>query len=341
METHVDSSKVYEVCQKVCRSWSWASNTALCSKGTRILVGWDANVVDVMILAQTDQVVHTQVLFKLDQKSIFVSFVYADNYYKKRRDLWQNLVMHRSFMRNKPWVMMGDFNSHLSYEDTSVGSSTFHIGNREFKECVNEIEMFDINSSGLHFTWSNKHQDSGIIFRKLDRVMCNINCLDVFPNAAAYFHPYRVSDHAPCILKLPEVSREKPKPFKFVNLVADKRGFLEEVQRIWSTCIDGHHMFQVVRKLKLLKAPLRKILYQQGNLHQNVINMRKQLDECQVSMDGDPLNGDLISEHGRLLQLYKDAVRDEGMFLKQKSKVDWLEVGDSNTKNQSKPDFFY
>ncbi|KAI3695419.1 hypothetical protein L1987_78416 [Smallanthus sonchifolius] len=295
METHVDSSNVYNVCKKVCRTWCWATNAACCEKGTRIMVGWDPNMVDVMILSQSNQVMHTQIVFKLDQKSLFCSFVYADNYYKNRRTLWQNLCVHHSFVHDKPWVIMGDFNSSLFHDDMLHGSSTLSIGSRDFKVCIDTIEVFDVNRSGLHFTWSNKQQIGGAIFKKIDRILGNVHLIDVFPSAAAYFLPYRLSDHTPCILKLPSVTRDKPKPFKFVNLVADKKGFLDEVKRVWSKDQPGHRMFQVVKKLKWLKTPLRKLFFQQGNLHEKVKNTRKELDDCQLAIDGDPLNEALVA----------------------------------------------
>ncbi|XP_022007491.1 uncharacterized protein LOC110906701 [Helianthus annuus] len=322
METHVDSSNVSKVCQKIFNAWFWTTNASCCIKGTRIMLGWDPNVVDVMVLSQTDQVIHTQVIFKLDRKSLFCSFVYADNHYRNRRDLWHNLGGHNSFMKDKPWVIMGDFNAYLFHDDTSTGASTYNIGSREFKECVNNIEVSDVNSTGVHYTWTNNQRQSGTILKKLDRIMCNINCVTEFLNARAYFHPFRVSDHSPCILKLPNVSRDKPRPFKFVNLIAEKQGFLEEVNQIWSKDIAGFRMYQVVMKLKLLKTPLRKPFFQQGNLHENVKMARKELDECQLRRDQDPANDDVLAKHGVLLQKYKDAVHDEALFLQQKSKVD-------------------
>ncbi|XP_021984667.1 uncharacterized protein LOC110880453 [Helianthus annuus] len=305
METHVDASKVYEVCKKVCPSWSWVSNVSCCSKGTRIMVGWEANLVDVMILDQSDQ---------------------------NRRSLWENLCRHHSFMKDKPWALMGDFNCSLFLDDSLAGSSTSNIGMEKFKECVNSIEVLDINSSGLHFTWSNKQQDTRAIFKKIDRILGNMKFIDTFQSASALFHPYRISDHTPCILVLPNIVRDKPKPFKFVNLLADKKEFMGEVERVWGTDIRGVTMFQVVRKLKLLKTPMRKLMQQQGNLHERVKRVRKEMDDCQRELDGNPTNGELMKKQSEVLQLYKIAVRDEALFLQQKSKVDWLALGDSNTR---------
>ncbi|XP_021979688.1 uncharacterized protein LOC110875795 [Helianthus annuus] len=321
METHVDASKVSDVCRKVCNSWSWPSNAVCCSKGTRIMVGWDANLVDVMMLSQSDQVMHTQVVFKLDQKTLFCSFVFADNHYKNRRLLWSNLCIHHSFMKDNPWVVMGDFNSSLFLEDSLASTSSSSIGMRDFKECVNKIEVFDINSSGLHYTWTNK-QKQGAVFKKIDRILGNNSFIDHFPTAAASFHPYRISDHSPCILGLPNVTKEKPKPFKFVNLLVNKKGFSDEVKRVSDTQVQGFMMYQVVQKLKALKRPMRKLFKQQGNLHEKVKVARKNLDDCQRALDADPTRLELKNQHATFVSMYMEAVKDEALFMQQKSKVD-------------------
>ncbi|XP_022030858.1 uncharacterized protein LOC110931789 [Helianthus annuus] len=332
METHVDSSKVYEVCKKVFHDWSWASNASCCMKGTRIIIGWDANVVDVMILDQSDQVIHTQIMFKVDKKSFFCSFIYADNNYKNRRILWQNLYGHHSFIWDKPWGLMGDFNAATFLEDSLSGSSSTNIASREFKECLEKVEVFDVNCYGLHFTWTNRRDKGDAVYKKIDRILGNVHLIDAFPAAAAYFHPYRISDHTPCFLLLPNVARDRPKPFKFVNLLAEKDGFLDEVKQVWSKEVDGFRMFQVVNKLRMLKTPLRKLFYKLGNLHGKVVSARKALDDCQISKDADPLNNELNVQHGQLLQEYKDDVHDKSSYLQQKSKVEWLSLGDTNSK---------
>ncbi|GJY04715.1 hypothetical protein Tco_0370655 [Tanacetum coccineum] len=53
----------------------------------------DSNLhdVDVVVLTQDDQVIHTRVWLKMERKEIFCSFVYAHNKYNQWRSLWRNL----------------------------------------------------------------------------------------------------------------------------------------------------------------------------------------------------------------------------------------------------------
>ncbi|GKE35117.1 RNA-directed DNA polymerase, eukaryota, reverse transcriptase zinc-binding domain protein [Tanacetum coccineum] len=152
LESHVDVAAVYDTCKKVCSRWKWTSNGSLCSKGSWIILGWNDDLVDVMIMAQTNQVMHVQMNTRADHKTLFCSFVYVDDYYIDRHVLWTNLVGHTRLMRNRPWVLLGDFNHALNLEDHSAGGYKPNSVMREFKECVQTIEVADVNSTGLHFT---------------------------------------------------------------------------------------------------------------------------------------------------------------------------------------------
>ncbi|XP_022014985.1 uncharacterized protein LOC110914504 [Helianthus annuus] len=143
LETHVDPCNLSNICKSVFRSWHWSSNGARCSKGTRIIVGWNPCVFDVMVLSQTDQVMHLQLFFKQEKKMMFCSIIYAANYYVSRRDLWSQLSLHKVLVRDDPWVMLGDFNSALHLEDKSMGCSSVSASMREFQDCVADVEMID------------------------------------------------------------------------------------------------------------------------------------------------------------------------------------------------------
>ncbi|GJY33938.1 hypothetical protein Tco_0418407 [Tanacetum coccineum] len=295
LESHVDVSSLYNVCSKVFRSWEWTSNANLCSKGCRIIIGWNKDVVDAMIMSQSSQAVDAKLTNKADQKSLFCTFVYVGNDPKERRHLWADLGLHKMV------------------------------------DCVKHIEVLDINSSGLQYTWNQKPRGKGGTLKKLDRVMGNMEFIDIFSGAHAIFQQYRISDHSPAVLKIPTLDTPKPKPFMFYNFLTHKAKFLETVMDIWKQQVNGYNMFQVVQKMKLLKKPLGKLLHDQGNLHDRVNRLRVELDEVQAAIDKDPFNVVLRDEEAAYIQAFNEAKVDEERFLKQKAKIEWLEVGDSDS----------
>ncbi|GKC43215.1 reverse transcriptase domain-containing protein [Tanacetum coccineum] len=187
-----------------------------------------------------DKVMHICIDFKADKKELFCSFIYAHNRYIQRRELWQNLLVHKNYIRNRPWCITGDFNVSLFADDRSTG-------------------------------------------------------------ACAVFQPYRISDHAPAIIRLPMNSLKKPRPFKFYNLLVHNTRFKEV------------------------------LLYDYGNLNDNVNKLHLELDAAQKGLDADPSNMELREEEAAYLLTFQDALLNQERLLKQKSKVDWLQLGDANT----------
>ncbi|GJQ97557.1 polypyrimidine tract-binding protein homolog 2 isoform X1 [Tanacetum coccineum] len=59
------------------------------------------NEVDVTIINQNDQAVHSRLWLKKEKKEIFCTFVYAHNKYNQRRDLWNALCLHKVFVNNR------------------------------------------------------------------------------------------------------------------------------------------------------------------------------------------------------------------------------------------------
>ncbi|GJU85620.1 sodium/hydrogen exchanger 6, partial [Tanacetum coccineum] len=301
LESHVDVAAVYDTCKKVYNRWKWTSNGGFCSKGSRIILGWNDDLVDVMIIAQTNQVMHVQVNTRADHKTLFCSFVYADNYYIDRRVLWSNLVGHAGLMKNRPWVLLGDFNAAFNLEDHSVVGYEPNAAMREFKECVQATEVADVNSTGLHFTWNQKPKGSNSILKRLIGLWVIFNLMRISPGRLLF------SSHI--------VSQTILLVF-FVSQCVN---------------VDGCAMFRVVKRLKGLKSPLRKLLYNHGNLYERVNKIRIELDEAQKAIDKDHSSSILHEEHAHYLLAFKEVQLDEECFLKQKAKIEWLKACDSNT----------
>nr|GEU84025.1 RNA-directed DNA polymerase, eukaryota, reverse transcriptase zinc-binding domain protein [Tanacetum cinerariifolium] len=122
---------------KVFKAWDWTSNAHLCSKGCRIVLGWNTEVVNIIVLAQTNQAIHMKMIHKTSNEILFCSFIYAGNTTSERRLLWTELGLHKHVVRGCPWVLIGDFNMALNLEDSLSGSSRLNAAMYAFKVCVN------------------------------------------------------------------------------------------------------------------------------------------------------------------------------------------------------------
>nr|GEV41162.1 hypothetical protein [Tanacetum cinerariifolium] len=132
---------------------------------------------------------------------------------KDKRVLWKELQQYTKDIDDKPWVLMGDWN-----------------------ECLEDIEVEDLNSSGVHFTWvQSRHNPSSGILKKI-------------------------------ILIIPKMIKWKHKSFRFINFIVDKPGFLSTVQEEWNIQVEGCRMYSLVKKLKALKFHLKRQSWKYGNI---------------------------------------------------------------------------
>nr|GFA01220.1 hypothetical protein [Tanacetum cinerariifolium] len=181
LETHVKKKDLFRICNRVLRNWDWASNISSCTCGTRIIVGWDPN-------------------------SFFCSFVYVDIHTVDRRSLWKALHKHKLTIKDKPWVILGDFNACLDPSKRSSDCLKVTTAMNDFWDCVSDIEVEDIAMSGLRFTWNKKPGVVEGIFKKLDRVLGNVPFMTSFPTDFALFLPFMLFDHTPDVFVIPEDS---------------------------------------------------------------------------------------------------------------------------------------
>ncbi|GJZ67450.1 RNA-directed DNA polymerase, eukaryota, reverse transcriptase zinc-binding domain protein [Tanacetum coccineum] len=103
-------------------------------------------------------------------RHIYVSYVYGENGVKERLSLWRNLIDHKGMIGDVPWVMLGDFNVILYQNESSNSYNVKGVGMQDFKECVDNLNMGDVNMNGMFFTWIQKRKDprEGVL-KKLDR----------------------------------------------------------------------------------------------------------------------------------------------------------------------------
>ena len=238
-------------------------------------------------------------------------------------------------MGQNPWVIMGDFNTTRFSSERSGGNMLNDTAMNEFHECLFSLELADVPFLGPLFTWMNRQAGTSFIARELDRCLQNECSFDLFPNAFTEVLPPGISDHCPLVTNLkvsPDPGPRKLYPFKFFNFLADHPDFIGLVKEAWSNEVHGTPMFKLTRKLKKVKAILKAFNFRSfGRLHERVVASREALCQAQSAVLNIPSNHMLGENEKSCLKIYHDLAMAEEGFLKQKSRGQWLKLGDQNS----------
>ncbi|KAJ9541740.1 hypothetical protein OSB04_028246 [Centaurea solstitialis] len=332
LESHVRVDSLRTVCSSTFGRWDWVSNQAHSDFGKRIILAWDADCVDVMLLEFHRQFVHCQICVRGAAQTFFLSVVYGDNRGLNRRMLWSGLRKFKAIMGAKPWVIAGDFNCLLFPHDALGGVSRRNSDMDDFALCLEDIEVFDLRFTGIHHTWCQKPQSEGGLKRKLDRILANTDFTSTFEDASSRFLPRGLSDHSPGLLAFTSGVRIRKCAFKFDNFLVNDPNFKSIVRQHWNVNVEGTFMFRVTSKLKLLKSPLRKLRSTYGNLSNKSIALKEELDVVQLAADLDPGNQALENDVKRLRDEYQKSCWADFSAKRQRAKVRWLAEGDANTR---------
>ncbi|XP_074305794.1 uncharacterized protein LOC141641015 [Silene latifolia] len=328
-ETRVRSSAINKVHQSIGAQWTMVHNNDS-HEGGRIWILWDSGNYAVDVLGSEAQVIHTKVTYLPTGVVWWMSMVYGFNRLADRAILWQSIKNMKCCI-NGPWVVMGDFNNVLAMNER-IGSEVSAAEVREFQECVDVCGLNDIPAQGAFFTWTNKQEVGDLKFSRIDRALVTDEWLLHFPNTITMFHPEGLFDHCPCTMTLnPDVARNKT-TFKYFNMWGKDPGFLKIIQDVWSIPLYGVKMFQLAKRLKLLKKPLKAL---NSEAYAGIETSSKvallHLHRMQGQLQLDPTNLGFQQQVKEATDLYRDREGALRSFLSQKAKAQWLSEGDDNT----------
>ncbi|KAJ6356597.1 hypothetical protein OIU78_004652 [Salix suchowensis] len=331
LETRVMPANMSSVQAKLDPHWKFIS--ASTDTNCRIMVGWNAKVMDFHHVNSSSQWITGEILNHNTLTGVRVTFVYGLNNYTARRDLWKYLIEAGEEHRDIPWVILVDFNAILRPSDRDGGSTAWHPQNNEFQDCISQASLQQVPYSGMRLTWHNSQQGENTILKKLDWVFGN-NCFSTkWRNAKATFLPRQDSDHSAMILNMAQRAKRGAATFKFLNFWTTQDNFMDTVKEVWQSQIRGNPLFQITTKLNILKFRLKAI----HNRHTSQISSRvgrakAQWAITQEKVDARPGDMERRQEERKWASTYANLCRDEEAYFKQKSRIQWLKLGDQNTR---------
>ncbi|XP_051116322.1 uncharacterized protein LOC127241355 [Andrographis paniculata] len=302
LETKCTTKYFDDFLQRKLPGWNSSTNFH-CIKGGHIAVFWNPSTASITDIVTKEQCITLDVTSRVSATSVIISFAYGFNSLVKRRGLWNSLLCLGASLQ-KPWLILGDFNSVLEPSGRICGSIVRPYDYKDFLSCVTALGLSDLPSSGCCFTWKNNR-----VWSKLDQAMVNHSWLSSNFVSSVAFLPAGFSDHSPAIVSLFDHVTRKGSPFKFFNMWTTHPSFLDYVKAAWDQPVYGSVQFKLVSKLKLVKIGLSSL----NKLHYSHILERAKaasdaLKQPQVESDAAP---GLYPTENML------ALKDKAIFLQQ------------------------
>ncbi|VFQ88458.1 unnamed protein product [Cuscuta campestris] len=169
-----------------------------------------------------------------------------------------------------------------------------------------------------------------MIFSKLDRALCNVEW-SLKMDTKVKVLSGGVSDHSPLLITNAN-SQRQGHCFRYCNMWSSDSMFHAILTQNWKTDHSQRNMYQLVKNLRALKEPFRKLHSRFKMIHEQVDAARDELWEFQKKIQkGDNQVGVEDKEKELKDKLYK-AIKASYQMKCQQSKQEWITEGDKNSK---------
>ncbi|XP_043710353.1 uncharacterized protein LOC122659288 [Telopea speciosissima] len=165
------------------------------------------------------------------------------------------------------------------------------------------------------------------------RVMVNLTWMDVLRSSEAVFLPPGLLDHSLVVLSILEDANFSPKPFQFFEALIGRNGFDDTVLKGWNQSVSMalNPILRFAAQLKNVKKELRKWnKVSVGDVFQAVKAADFKLNQIQCTLGAYPEDLDLVSMESQAKPKLWEALAIDEKFLKEKSRVKHIQLGDGN-----------
>lgn len=198
----------------------------------------------------------------------------------------------------------------------------------DFNMAIQDSEVFEAQAKGLCNSWWNNN-DENPISKKIDHAFINQHWASTFQDSYADFLEPQQSDHSPCLMCVPSLRLQVSIPFKFFHHVIDH----PQYEEAWNCgSIQGTCQFKLMTSMKLLKRVLRRLNRRHySGISKRVKAQADKIAELQRSLLTNPSVNIARQEH-QAREIWLTLIRAEEKFFRQKSRVQWMHLGDRYTQ---------
>ncbi|KAL9691865.1 hypothetical protein QQ045_012292 [Rhodiola kirilowii] len=293
---------------------------------SRMLILWDLEIYTVNIWHASSQLIVCDVSW--NNIRFMIGFVYAMNFQRERRELWQLMVDAMERVKGL-WLFSGDFNCVKNQSEKLNGRRVRESDGSEISDVCEQSGLFDLAASGNLFTWSDRHVLGSRIWCKLDRILCNEELISSFPSIHGLFPDPGISDHCPAISFLGQKPQIR-KWFRFQAFWTRTEEFRSCLSQWRKGAGDlGQLQIRLKRFKRVIKHELRNF---RGDMNIRVDQQRQMLLSVQASLAANPHCNTLRSKEAQEMLDLKKLLRYQFLFNCQRARLNWAKEGDLNSK---------
>ncbi|KAM1498581.1 hypothetical protein ACFX10_021399 [Malus domestica] len=262
----------------------------------------------------------------VDSQTVFrFTGVYGTSYRTEKVEFWGGMI-HKFAPDNIPWICGGDFNEFLWDHEKSGGAEVRYNRTRYLEEFMSKLEVFDLGFNGPKFTWRGK-RNGQLVEARLDRGLVNESWQTLWPNSRVTNGTTLGSDHSQVIVQCePRIGKRK-RIFRFEAHWANDTDCKEIVKNAWDKVQVGNSVERWNLKINETRSNLSKWSRDKfGQRSRQIQKLMDHLGQLQLNWRG---NSHEIEE---LTKKVDRLWRQEESVWQQKSRVQWLKDGDTNTK---------
>ncbi|XP_021769749.1 uncharacterized protein LOC110734001 [Chenopodium quinoa] len=263
--------------------------------------------------------------FKILRKKFGLSWSWVDNYSCSQK------VSHRD--ATAPILCTFVYGLHSIHDRkalwTWIQSLDYEV--RDFQSFVDIMEFCEIKSKGLFYSWSDKAHEGPRTCTRIDRGLVNQRWLDIYGHVEAFDLNPALSDHSPVLIELCSAPSSQGRPFRFLNCIAKHDQFQNTVRDAWGNVVAGNAMLRVWNKLKNVKSKIKDLhLKHFAKTAERLEAALVDLDSIQNDIVVNTDDPELQLKENEAIAHVKYWTRIQESIYKQKSRVEWVKLGDAN-----------